>query len=601
MKIQAIRLVNFRNFADRTFTLGDRTFLAGVNGAGKSTVIDAISWGLRGVCRGTDARGAGSKDLIRIGADEATVQVDLGDDGLIIRTVGRNGSSTASVKTDAILARLGVTDAALDACIYGRAFFSLHHKEAKDLLLKVLDVRIPVTALPGVALDPVIPDVDLDTLDLIYKGAFDNRAAAKKALAAVALPELPKVVNLEHDPVTLAAQATAARTTERQAAANLAALTSELHQVVQARQKLVPVNVDELAGKRGVHEKMLRDETQKAVAAAAVIADLDAKAGLSQSELGARIQDRKNLILKVQAHDPERGCVLNSLIPCLTDPKLFVAQVKDLKSQVKALEADVKAGAAQAKELAQAAQTKADADRAVVYHQGQIAQVDTALEAADETDELIARLDADKARLEKAVATAKDAQDAAIQASGTLASQAQAAAAYQNAVQNRQAAEDKRSRLADEVERLEALVTLLGPKGVRASALQNAVADFEGAINAGLDGFGFKLAIQAEPWEVAISRDGTTFLPFELLSDGEKLWTGVCFQQALSAVTGLGFLAVDATETVVGLNRAMLTRLIMLSPVDQIVIAMAKGEGESLPEIDGLTVIPVSTSADGPA
>jgi DNA repair exonuclease SbcCD ATPase subunit len=193
------------------------------------------------------------------------------------------------------------------------------------------------------------------------------------------------------------------------------------------------------------------------------------------------------------------------------------------------------------------------------------------------------------------------AQDEAIIRSGSLATDAQNAAAYQTAIQARQAAEDKRDKLSADVERLEALVTLLGPKGVRAAALQDAVADFEGAINAGLDGFGFKLAIQAEPWEVAISRDGVTFLPFELLSDGEKLWTGVAFQQALAAVTGLGFLAVDATETVVGLNRAMLTRVIMLSPVDQIVIAMAKGEGESLPEIDGLTVIPVSTPGGGPA
>lgn len=599
MKIRTIRLVNFRNFADRTFTLGDRTFLAGLNGAGKSTVIDAISWGLRGVCRGTDARGAGSKDLIRMGADEATVQVDLGEDGLITRTVGRNGSSTSSAKSDAILARLGVTDAALEACLYGRAFFALHHKEAKDLLLKVLDVRIPADAIPGVDLQG--RPADLDTLDLLFKSAFDNRAAAKKALAAVALPDLPKVVPLEHDSAKLSVLATAARTTERQAAANLSALTTELHQVVQARQKLVRVNVDELAGKRGVHEKMLRDETQKSVAAAAVIADLSQKAGLSQSELGARIQDRKTLILKVQAHDPERGCVLNPAIPCLTDAKLFAAQVKDLKAQVKALEADVKAGAALASELAQAQQAKADADRAVVYHQGQIAQVDAALEAADDTDRDIGLLDADKARLERAVADAKMAQDEAIIRSGSLATDAQNAAAYQTALQARQAAEDKRDKLAADVERLEALVTLLGPKGVRASALQDAVADFEGAINAGLDGFGFKLAIQAEPWEVAISRDGVTFLPFDLLSDGEKLWTGVAFQQALAAVTGLGFLAVDATETVVGLNRAMLTRVIMLSPVDQIVIAMAKGEGESLPEIDGLTVIPVSTPGDGPA
>lgn len=601
MKIDAIRLTNFRCFEDRVFHLGDRTFLAGVNGSGKSTVIDAISWGLRGICRGTDARGAGSKDLIRTGAAEATVQVDLADGDVITRTVGRNGSSGCSAKADAILARLGVTDAALEACIYGRAFFNLHHKDAKDLLLKVLDVRIPAAALPGVNLGGQ-DAADLDTLDLLYKGAFDNRAAAKKALAAVALPELPKVVPLGHDVGLLTGRANMARATERQAAANVASLTAELHGVVQARQKLAPVNLDELAGKRGVHEKMLRDETQKSVAAAALIADLAAKAGLTQAELGARIQDRKNLILKVQAHDPERGCVLNALIPCQTDAKLFRAQVRDLKADVKALDADLKAGQDQARELAQAHQVKTDADRAVVYHQGQIAQVDQALAAADDTDAQIGLLDADKARLEAALVLARQDADLAVQASADLSDQALAATAYQTALQGRQAAEDKRTRLADDVDRLEALVTLLGPKGIRSKALQDALADFEGAINAGLGSFGFILAIQADPWEVTISRDdGMSWQRYDLLSDGEKLWTGVCFQQALAAVTGLGFLAVDATETVVGLNRAVLTRLIMLSPVDQIVIAMAKGEGETLPAIDGLTVIPVSTPADQPA
>lgn len=594
MTIKAIRLVNFRNHADRTFTLGARTFLAGPNGAGKSTVIDGISWGLRGVCRGTDARGAGSKDLIRLGADSASVTLDLeGPDGdwSVTRTVGRNGSSQATMKTEGILAKLGMTDAGLAACLYGRAFFDLHHKEAKDLLFSVLDVRVPAADLPGVDLGGK-DSADLDTLELFYKTAFDNRAAAKKVLASITVPALP-ADEPTGDPDTLSAQATAARTLERQAAATLARLTAELHRVVQDRQKLVRVNVDELTGKRRVHEGMLRDETQKSVAAAARIADLSAKGGLTQAELGARIQDRKTLILKVQNHDPERGCVLNSLIPCGTDPKLFAAQVKDLKAQVKDLDAQVKAGQEQAKELAQAQQVKTDADRAVAYHQGQIDQVDTALRAADDVDEQISRLDAEKARLEAEIQAAKTAQDETIQASGSLASQAQAAVAYQAALKAHRDGDKKRTQAQADVDRLEALVAVLGPKGVRATVLQEAVADFEGAINAGLEPFGFSLAIQADPWGVSISRDGTTFLPFELLSDGEKLWTGAAFQQALAAVTGLGIVAVDATETVVGLNRSMLTRLIMLSPVDQILIGMAKGENEPLPELDGLTVIPV--------
>lgn len=600
MRIERIELANFRNFELAAFDLSNRTFLAGPNGAGKSTIIDAMSWGLRGVCRGTDARGAGSKDLIRTGADAATVTLHTDILGAITRTVGRNGSSQATMKTDAILAKLDTTDAALEAVLYGRAFFGLHHKDAKNLLLRILDVRIPVADLPGVDLGTQ-PAADLDTLDLLYKAAFDNRAAAKKALAAVFVPDLPKMVSLERDPVALAAQATKARMAERQAAADLGKLTTELHKTVQARQRLKPINADELRGKRLVHGGLLADETQKATAAAARLADLEDVGGLTAADLGGKTADLKGLITKIQAHDPDRGCILNAAIPCQTDAKQFAAQVKTLKAQIKDLDGQIKAANARTADLGQARQAKADADRAVTYHGGQIAQIDRDLATADDVDEQISRLDADRDRLAAAVDAAKTVVDDAVQTSGTLAEQAQAASAYQNAVQARQGAEDKRVRLQADLDAAEALVALLGPNGIRAGALQDAVEDFEAAINAGLDGFGFRLAIQADPWEVAISRDGVTFLPFDLLSDGEKLWTGVCFQQALATVTGLGIVAVDATETVVGMNRAMLTRLIMLSPVDQIVIAMAKGEADALPDIDGLQVIQVSKAGIGPA
>jgi len=223
-------------------------------------------------------------------------------------------------------------------------------------------------------------------------------------------------------------------------------------------------------------------------------------------------------------------------------------------------------------------------------------QKEAAQIAADATIEA-ARLATEyqeKARLETAIAQAKATQDETIRVSSDLAEQVSGAVAYQAAVVARQTADDKRARQAAEVDRLEGLVTVLGPKGVRATALQNAVVDFEAAINVGLDAFGFRLSFTVDPWDVRISRDGgQTWLRFDLLSDGEKLWTGACFQQALAVVTGLEFVAVDATETVVGANRAMLTRLIMLSPVSQIVVAMAKGEADPLPEIDGLTVVQI--------
>jgi DNA repair exonuclease SbcCD ATPase subunit len=600
MTIDTLRLVNFRNFDDATFELSGRTFLTGENGAGKSTVIDGISWALRGICRGTDARGAGSKDLIRLGTDAASVTISLTDAGgqpfTVTRTVARNGGGGCTMKQDAILSRLGAGDAAIESVLYGRTFFALHHKAAKDLLLKVLDVRIPVADLPGASLDPAVVDVDLDTLDLLYAGAFDARAAAKKVLASVVIQDLPTIVGLEHEPTLLKAHADKARANERNAAADLASKLAELHSTVQARQKCKPVNADELKGKADVHRTMLQEERQKEADAATTLTDLESQAGLSAGEFGAKISQRQSLILKIEAHDPDRGCILDPSIPCGTDAKAFKGQIKDLKAQVKALTADAKKVEALTRDTIQAAQAKNDATKAAAYHQNQLAQIDTALDAADDTDAMIVQLDRDVERLTVDVDQASADKADAIQLSTQAADLATAAVAYQAALKARQASEDKRGRYQAEVDRLEALVTVLGPKGVRATALQNALTDFEAAINGGLAGFGFCLAFTVEPWTVQVSRDGGgAWQQFDLLSDGEKLWTGACFQQALALIAGLNFVAIDNAETTVGAKRAMLTRLIMLSPVGQIVVAKAAAATDPLPDIDGLTVIPIFT------
>jgi len=43
MKIENIRIQNFRTFADETIILDDYTCLVGPNGAGKSTILTALN------------------------------------------------------------------------------------------------------------------------------------------------------------------------------------------------------------------------------------------------------------------------------------------------------------------------------------------------------------------------------------------------------------------------------------------------------------------------------------------------------------------------------------------------------------------------------
>ncbi|MFW9996566.1 MAG: AAA family ATPase, partial [Candidatus Odinarchaeota archaeon] len=66
MRILYLKLHNFLSYHEQSFNLGNYTAVAlmGDNGAGKSAVLDAITWVLFGRARGTDAKGSGSDKLL---------------------------------------------------------------------------------------------------------------------------------------------------------------------------------------------------------------------------------------------------------------------------------------------------------------------------------------------------------------------------------------------------------------------------------------------------------------------------------------------------------------------------------------------------------
>jgi small-conductance mechanosensitive channel len=291
------------------------------------------------------------------------------------------------------------------------------------------------------------------------------------------------------------------------------------------------------------------------------------------------------IIDRVAGHDPAAGCVLDRAIPCLTQTKEFAGLVKAQKAALKDLDAKLKkADQAQRKGHELAGQIR-EVDQAVLYAQNQIGKIDDQIAKAGQAGDQVRKIkdeqDVTKAHLAKATADEADLERDVAKLEATL----DVATQYQAATSGRADALARKAILEQDVIALEALVDKLGPKGIRMTALAQALGDFEQAVNAALETVGFALTF-GDPWAVRVNGR-----PYDLLSDGEKLAVGTAFQNALAAISGLNLVAVDATETTVGTLRQAVTAVLMMSPVDQVLVAIAKGPDDPVPAIDGLQVV----------
>ena len=601
MRIERIELENFRNHASTDLTFNeDRLLLIGENGQGKSSIIDAISWALTGRCWGVKDNGEGQKDLIRQGAESMAVTIHLKGIGPIQRKLSVSGGSAVSMKNERIMGELKTTTGMLQAVLYGHTFFNLHHGDAKALLMSALNVQIGKKDLPGVKLPKGVDTVDLDFLDQLFKEAFDNRTVVKRERAAHRMPAKP-VANIalagmdladikrklaDHQDTLQALVADA--TTAKQALAQCVHDIDTQAQLVAA--------VKELGGALGVHRSSLAEHQAHLTTAKQALADAKEQPAEPVDSLTIQARETEVLIDKVSRHDPDRGCVLAASIPCLTKAAEFAGQVDALRTTVKDLAKRIKAGQKRAGDIAAAEQSVKNEDRNVAYHTGQIAAVQAKLDAADAAGTTLTALKASSPGLQQAAQAAGQAvidQRGVVDTHMTLIQQLQAQQAAQEAYR---AAQDRQDVLDDQVTKAEALVALLGPKGVRARALTDAMGQFHEAINQALRPFGFEVSIQVDPWEVHVTTDKGT-IRFDMLSKGQRLWTGLGFQLALATVSGLQFCVVDDAEAVVGARRGMLTQTVMLSNLGQIIVSMAKADNEPLPELAGLQVLRVIDQA----
>jgi hypothetical protein len=565
MKLSHLALTSFRSAVDLNLELkAPRILIAGVNGVGKTNVREAIRWALTGRCEGTDGKGAGAEVLIPEGAKSAEVVCTVDGIGPVARTFNERGggtmavfgwTGTSQIQQQALYGRLNTIPQYVDAVLNTDVFLRLGHAEAKALILGLLNVRIQVGD----------KSYTLDELDTAYKLAFEDRKVAKKVLAGSIVPPAPVAVPMP--PIAaiegqLAKLRTALGDQQKAIGATLAERTALQQELGAAGARLSQATMRAVG--RDHADEIAAAEAQLRALEAAVSPVVDAPTPAATDPARVAFLRSKAEACAAQAQrvtigGASAGCVLDRDIPCLTAFGAFDGRAQGLAKEMKA------AGPAKP--------TPPPTDNPVTVARKALSLLEVQqrqhILALQDVAEVTASLPLIRARLDGLPTTTEQEAEIVtlqgrIQKGEQLLRDAraheQAVLAYQSAVEHHKA------RQAD-VDRLEALVDELGPKGARAKALSEAMGRFQDAVNPYVEPFGWKISFSVEPWEVYANKR-----PVETYSKSERYRIGIALQLGIAMLSGMKFAIVDEIDMLDVANRTAMSTMLMAAPLDQILV-----------------------------
>lgn len=618
MKLQRLAVKDFLGLTEADIDLGRPVnLIIGRNGAGKSSVRDAILYALTGRCRSTDAGGRGADSLIRRGATGCSVRLEYdanlasGDlQGMVIER-GRNGAGPTGVKgLCPDLAERGLSADLVEALLDMPHLLRLSAKERSAILSQVISPAVSLEDVQRHATAMRLSDDAIGSLLVglrrvspgpygpaelaqAYKLCYEARTKRKRDLADVegklqAMPAASggplwadtvrqRLQLIEADEADLREKIGALR--QQQAEWNRAQArrqdlerqVAELESRSRQPQQALPMgpSVEDLTAQVAEFRENYR--------AASTLEDREREKRVSAESKASAAEG-----LVRQARSGDTSCPAH----VTTDPCPVLEQrVEERKAQVPQLEADARRTAAAVKrartgEIAAAAE--ADKARIVVEHLE--AELAAAREgAARNQGSAEASLDALQAELDRIEADYSIESDevtcAELHTSGKILSDIAAKKALaQEELRGIEAAArsaEERKKLEAEVAAarkvvatLEELVPALEPRGLPARILAERIGPFEARINeqlATITGGEYRVAIRAERGvDVDVFRDGSGLaLPCENLSTSERMRLGVALAAGISVLSGLRILVIDEAELLDVGNRGLLMRGVM--------------------------------------
>ena len=596
MTISQIHIKGFRALADARCALSPMlTLICGENGAGKSSIAEAIQYALAGHCNLTDRKGAGIARQIQRGSAQASIDL-VTDFGVVMRTITQSGARVSVGErtgrdAEAVLTvNLPGTDL-LATMLRSDGFIRLPPKAQSDILFALSGGEVNADWVKAQLSEQECADLkdQLATLttgsalmDSLYKAAYAMRTEANKTAkdAGAKLATLTVGATLsDSDRERLAAEkqqtenilsakqramgASAEQVKARQSAQSRhSEANSRLDKLKTARRDLVTMPKASDADLDGLRKAKQEAETEsKAVFESAVALGAQAK-GLEQGveafgDLGAgkcvlgdldcplSAEQRNEAVRQANVRiDELRREAAGSNEQYAT----LEAQIVSLGDQILQAEASITA----ANEYIRKAE---DLDR-------QITEAETAAQAAEAEYKAIETVDTTAIQWEiDALKTTLDGIDAKLTADIEAWRQAASLADAQRAAETAQ----------DRADALNALVKKLEPTGLPAQAMAETVGNVIGQVNEVLATFSeFRIRLEGETLLVGTTR-GEVWL--QDLSESEKLRVGAAVSVAFAKLTGFGFVVVDAADRLQKENRDPLMRMLLRSGVQALVLA----------------------------